>query len=345
MAERFLNRLTESIGCLLLVVLSLVLLDSSAFAQVSIRSAREHYERAQYDEARATFEALYESRPKDHRLAFNAGAAAYRQGDFESATRLFEASLLSSDLALQQKGFYNRGNSKVRLGEKAEDPALRQSLWQSAIEDYQAAIGLDASDDAARTNLRRVQELLEQDPPQDQEQEQEQEQENQGEGDEDQEQDNGEGDDQDQEKGQNQDQGEDGDSSSGDDSNDGSESGKGQDGEGSESSQSEQGSGENGESSQDKGMEDGGQRNQPSDGKESEGPRGLNPQQEPGDSSEGEGGGSASGMAETGPPLRMTLEQAEQVLDEARNEERALIWRPAESRSDKRSASGRRKAW
>lgn len=319
-------------------------LSAHADTEPRFRTAREHYEQARYEEARTTFESLWERRPKDLRLAFNAGAAAYRQGDYEAASRHFEAALESADLALQQKGFYNRGNSRVRQGEVLEDPAQRRSYWEAAVEDYRAALGLNPTDEAAETNLRRIEALLQEDPEQ------------QPETDESCESDESEGGD-----GEDESEGADGDDESEgtdeSDGKDGSEESEGADGsdeseQGEQGEQGQQGDGQNGRQDGDSGMERPENRSDSDPTGESEGPRAMNPEKETDGDSDGEGADGAANQAGGGRadtetvPLRMSLEQAERVLDDARAEERALIWRPAEpSAQDKRRSAGRRKTW
>lgn len=110
--------------------------------------------------ARRDYEALLAKRPDDARLAFNAGLAAYRHEDWEGASRHFESALGSSDLQLQQRAFLALGNSRSRQGEAAEEVADKARLWEDAVQQYQAALGLDASDTDSRFNLEAVREQL-----------------------------------------------------------------------------------------------------------------------------------------------------------------------------------------
>lgn len=306
--------------------------------------AMRWYRDARFEESRKGFEALLDQRPNDHRLAFNAGAAAYRQGDFDGAARHFERALDSTDLQLQQQAFYNLGVSQFRAGEAAKDPAQRRPQWEMARDNFAAATGLDPSDAAARSNLDRMMALLEQEPEQ-----QPQPQENQkgDEGEEGQEKDESQKGD---ESGKGDQSGQQDPSQKGDESGDSSEEQSGE-----QSGKDQEGkSGKSGEDSksgkEDGGMEQGGEKDgqDGQDGKEgSEGPKALNPGKEGGEDGEGgsASGESRTGMAEQEVPVRMTVQQAEQMLDEARGEEKALIWRPPSTGRESRTASGRRKTW
>ena len=72
----------------------------------------------------------------DPRLHFNAGAAAYRNQQFEEAAKQFNATLTSPDLKLQGLAYYNEGNALYHLGERNPDPKKRTESWEKALKDY-----------------------------------------------------------------------------------------------------------------------------------------------------------------------------------------------------------------
>ena len=107
---------------------------------------------------------------------YNAGVTAYRSNDFTSAAATFEQATASPDRALQQRAFYNLGNTDYRLGEA--DPTKAQPLWERAIKNYETALALDPKDEDAKFNHEYVKKKLEELKKQ-QEQQQQQNQKNQ----------------------------------------------------------------------------------------------------------------------------------------------------------------------
>ena len=127
----------------------------------SPRQALKNYERGQYESARVEFEKLSQKTPDDPRLRFNAGAAAFQSGRLEEAARQFSSSLATPELPLQQRAYYNLGNTQFRLGEKAPDPKKKQESWEQALSGYESALQLEPKDDDARFNRDLVKKKLE----------------------------------------------------------------------------------------------------------------------------------------------------------------------------------------
>lgn len=143
----------------------LVVACAGSAGAVSPAHALREYEAGRYDAARQEFERLLEKRPRDERLHFNAGTAAYRQGAYDQAAQYFDRATRSEDLRLQEWAYYNRGNSLYRLGEAESDPARRRALWQEALQQYQHALRLNTNNPDARYNHEFVQRRLEELPP------------------------------------------------------------------------------------------------------------------------------------------------------------------------------------
>ncbi|MBL9127194.1 MAG: VWA domain-containing protein, partial [Verrucomicrobiales bacterium] len=144
----------------LLVVLGLVTLASPS-TRASTSSALRSYRASEFADAQAEYERLAKSKPADPRLRFNAGAAAYKAGDLDAAARHFKDALASTDLRLQSDTFYNLGNTQFRLGEKIEDPKVRQKAWEQSIGAYEAAVQLAPGHTNAQHNLAYVRQRLE----------------------------------------------------------------------------------------------------------------------------------------------------------------------------------------
>ncbi len=143
-------------------------------ADASSRTARKAYESGQFRDALKEYQRLLERQPDDPRLAYNAGTAAYRSGDFSAATNTLGAALLSTDPELLARAYYNLGNAFYRLGEQAGNPAEAIPNWQLAVTNFQSALKLSPQDADAEFNRRFVQQRLEELLQQQQQQQQQQ---------------------------------------------------------------------------------------------------------------------------------------------------------------------------
>jgi Ca-activated chloride channel family protein len=146
-------------------VVLLALLVLPGIASASPASALHEYKSGYYTNALQEFERLAQVNTNDLRLVFNAGAAAYRATNFDTALNAFQAVTLSPDLKLQQQAHYNLGNTLYRQGELKFEPdtegltALEES-WQRAIKSYEHAAALNTNDTDVAYNLAFVKKQL-----------------------------------------------------------------------------------------------------------------------------------------------------------------------------------------
>jgi Ca-activated chloride channel family protein len=124
-------------------------------------SALREYKAGQYDQALREYEQLLKRKSDDPRLHFNAGAAAYRNQQFEEAAKQFNATLAAPDLKLQGLAYYNEGNALYHLGERDPDPKKRKEAWEKAVQDYQSTAKLNPQDEDAKFNYEFVKRKLE----------------------------------------------------------------------------------------------------------------------------------------------------------------------------------------
>ena len=124
-------------------------------------SAYRDYKKGNYDQSLQEYERLLEKHKDDPRLHFNAGAAAYRDRQYEQAAKEFEQALNSPDLKLLQQAYYNRGNSRFCFGEGLPDPDKKQKAWEDSLQDFEAAIKLNQEDADAKFNRDFVKKKLE----------------------------------------------------------------------------------------------------------------------------------------------------------------------------------------
>ncbi|HZR15913.1 MAG TPA: VWA domain-containing protein [Verrucomicrobiae bacterium] len=125
-------------------------------------SALREYKTGKYDQALKEYERLLEKNSDDPRLHFNAGTAAYRDQKFDEAARQFNAAIATPDLKLQELAYYNRANAQYWLGEKNSDPNKRTDAWQKALQDYESSMKLNPQDADAKFNRDFVKKRLEQ---------------------------------------------------------------------------------------------------------------------------------------------------------------------------------------
>jgi Ca-activated chloride channel family protein len=99
----------------------------------------------------------------DARVIYNEGTTAYTAGDFDKAAESLRSSLRTADLSLQQKSYYNLGNALYRTGQGnlEKDPETTIKNWEESIKAYQDALSLDATDEDAAYNKELVTKKLE----------------------------------------------------------------------------------------------------------------------------------------------------------------------------------------
>jgi Ca-activated chloride channel family protein len=130
-------------------------------AHASPASAMREYNRGNYTNALQELERLAQTDTNDLRLMFNAGAAAYRMTNYDAALNDFQRATLSPDLNLQQRAYYNLGNTLYRLGETQFEPDTEglnaiAERWQQAVKNYEHAGELNTNDADVAFNLAFV---------------------------------------------------------------------------------------------------------------------------------------------------------------------------------------------
>jgi Ca-activated chloride channel family protein len=246
-------------------------------------------------------------------VTYNRGTEAYQRGEFAEASDLLRESLHTADLELQQRTYYNLGNALYRLGQQAQEkePDATIKRWQDSIKAYEDALALRSDDDDARYNrdlvkkkLEQLQQQQQQQNPQDQKNKDQQEQEKK-------EQEQKEKEKQEQEQKESQEQ-------KGEEQKQDPKEGKEEEGK-------EKGEEEKGESKEEKG--------EPKESQEA--------QQKPADK-EGEEQGQQAGQRAQA--REMTAEEAKQLLESLRHEERRVIPIP-QRRDGKTDNTTKGKTW
>jgi Ca-activated chloride channel family protein len=154
------NHSTASARAGAVVLFALLVLPGVASASPS--SALRDYRTGNFTNALEEFTRLAEVRTNDLRFLFNAGDAAYRATNFDSAQKLFQPVTLSPDLKLQQKAYYNLGNVQFQLAKSAKDLDGLQAGLETAEKTFERAVTLDRNDTDAAFNLAFVKNAVEQ---------------------------------------------------------------------------------------------------------------------------------------------------------------------------------------
>jgi Ca-activated chloride channel family protein len=141
------------------------------------QDAEQAYHQGDFARSQQEYAAAVLEEPDNAQLRFNTGAAAYKAGDFAAAADAFAQTIATGDVPVQQGAYYNLGNTQFRLGQatETENPEETIKTWEDAVKSYDAALEITPNDTAAKTNRALVQRKIDELKKQ-QEQEQEQEQ-------------------------------------------------------------------------------------------------------------------------------------------------------------------------
>lgn len=144
-------------------VLPLLLLAITTPAFASPQSAEKAYQKKNFDKAYQEYKSSSEKNPKKPELHFNTGSSAYRLNRFEDASAAFQRALQTDNIPVQQKAFYNLGNTQYRIGQKTEKTDVSHTIqtWQQALKSYESALSLKSDDADARYNYEFVKKKLE----------------------------------------------------------------------------------------------------------------------------------------------------------------------------------------
>lgn len=153
-------------------------------AHASATSAAKAYAKGDFVTAVRDYAAAAQRNPKNPALQYDVGTAAYRAGQYPRAAAAFQASLgaaPSADgrrLAEQGNTYYNLGNTLYRTGQQSEQSNAQETIetWTKAVQAYDAALQLRADDADSKFNrdvvMRKLDELKKKQPQQNQQKQQ-----------------------------------------------------------------------------------------------------------------------------------------------------------------------------
>ncbi len=333
------------------IVTCLLLMPMLAFSSPS--TAYKKFESGKFGDAQLEYEHLAAQKTNDYRLQYNAGTAAYKAKELESAQRHLNAVLnspeIAADLPTQQHTYYNLGNTLFQMGAANQEPDKQKENWEQAVENYQHALKLDPQDKDAKNNLAFVQKKLE-------ELKQQQQQHQKGDKNDKDKKDDKDQKNQDQ-KDQNKDQKDQNKDSKDDKNKDDKKDQQSKDQKDSKDKKDQQGKKDDQKSAQDKQKEEQKKQDQAQKDKDKEkakqekARRDKEKKEKEKQAQEAQDKAGKSGEKPeeqqaqmAGQPARMTMQQAKQFLDAQKDQEKALIFTP-ENKPEKPRPPGKFKDW
>ncbi len=119
------------------------------------------YHQGNYQGALQDFEKRLQAGASAAEVRFDAGAAAYKAGDFKKAAGYFSEAMTSAKEKIRQAATYNLANALVRTGEMAKENDAKLSDWKNALQHYETVLKSDPRNAAAKENRDIVRKLIE----------------------------------------------------------------------------------------------------------------------------------------------------------------------------------------
>ena len=159
-------------------------------ARDALEEGTRQYERGSFGAAAGEFEQAAQDAPKAHLDAavprYNQGNALIKAKRPDDASKAYADALRSTDLALQGKAYFNRGNALVQMS-AAEEAKGEMDMAGRALDEallmYENSMALDSRDEDAKVNyelaLKQKEQLEQKQKQQSQQQKQDQQQQQQ----------------------------------------------------------------------------------------------------------------------------------------------------------------------
>ena len=119
------------------------------------------YQKGDFQGALKDFEQRLKSPAAASEIRFDAGAAAYKAGDYKKAAGYFSEAMTSPKPKVREAATYNLANSLVRSGEEAKDSAAKLSDWKNSLQHYDAVLKSSPGNAPAKENRDIVRKLIE----------------------------------------------------------------------------------------------------------------------------------------------------------------------------------------
>lgn len=125
------------------------------------RKGNKSYDKGKYAEAAGHYKNAEIEAPERKEISYNLANAYYREKNFEEALKSYDRARTSKNPELRKKALFNRGNALYRAGSNPQDQGAQQKLEQ-AVQSYKEVLKLDPRDNAAKFNLQKTLELIQQ---------------------------------------------------------------------------------------------------------------------------------------------------------------------------------------
>lgn len=130
-------------ACFIIVLLILPVTGLAASLDSQAREGVSLYNREEYAEAAAKFQASQLEQPDQQDVAYNLANSLYRLGRYEEAAKAYQKALTEKTPPdLKQKSYFNQGNAYYRMG-----------YLDEAMASYKKALELDPKDVDSKFNL------------------------------------------------------------------------------------------------------------------------------------------------------------------------------------------------
>jgi Ca-activated chloride channel family protein len=149
---RRLQRIPTLLILLLLPAVSLRTADASGLSD---------YNQGNYPGALKDFENRLQKGATAAEIKFDAGAAAYKAGDFKKASGYFSEAMTSAKQKIREDATYNLANALVRAGEAAQESEAKLADWKNALQHYETVLKSNPKNVPARDNRDIVRKLIE----------------------------------------------------------------------------------------------------------------------------------------------------------------------------------------
>ena len=124
-------------------------------------SGLSDYRQGNYQGALKDFERRLQSGATAAEIKFDAGAAAYKVGDFKKAAGYFSEAMTSEKQKIKEAATYNLANALVRSGEAAQESEAKLSEWKNALQHYETVLKASPANAQAQENRDIVLKLIE----------------------------------------------------------------------------------------------------------------------------------------------------------------------------------------
>lgn len=141
------------------------------------------FESQEFAQACELYKIATQKNLEDPVLNYNLGTSLYKNQNYTEAAYALHKAIKTQDLSLQQKTFYNLGNTLYRKGQETiqTNPQETLKLWEESLNNYQSSLELDPSDLQPQENInfvkKKIEELKQQQEQQKQEEQEEKEEE------------------------------------------------------------------------------------------------------------------------------------------------------------------------